>query len=292
MKLNLFIKKNSDKILLGTGLVGLGVGIVMACKATLKVAETTSNYDSGRAFLENNKQAELEAYQTIENEEEAKAEIERTLKEYKKKERELVLATAGMCIKYYIPAVFVIGGSVGCILGSHNILTKRNAALSAAYATVDQAFKDYRKKVIEKYGEDVDAEVKDGVKAKKLKEGETEKTYTVINEQMPSMYALYFDESNPYWEGAEKYNDNFLQARLVMFQQRLDSKGCLFLNEVRELLGFDLYKPGQIVGWVKKNDPNAEQKSIMSIKKIYQKDRKDPIYLLDFDVDGNVLDLI
>ena len=47
----------------------------------------------------------------------------------------------------------------------HNIISKRYVAMSAAYASADKSFKEYRKRVIDRFGEDTDTELRYGVKA-------------------------------------------------------------------------------------------------------------------------------
>lgn len=50
--------------------------------------------------------------------------------------------------------------SITSILASNNILRKRNVALTAAYATLDKCFKEYRGNVVERFGEQVDRELR------------------------------------------------------------------------------------------------------------------------------------
>ena len=70
--------------------------------------------------------------------------------------------------KLYGPSVILGALSITSILASNNILRKRNVALSAAYAAIDKGFKEYRSRVIERFGEEVDRELKYNLKAKRL----------------------------------------------------------------------------------------------------------------------------
>ena len=73
--------------------------------------------------------------------------------------------TAMKIAKLYAPAVILGSASLGCLLASNDILRKRNAALSAAYMTVDKSFKEYRSRVAERFGEEVEKEIRYNIKA-------------------------------------------------------------------------------------------------------------------------------
>ena len=54
--------------------------------------------------------------------------------------------------KEYVPAGIAGVLSVGCIIGSNAVNTKRNAALAAVCALSEKAFREYQSKVIETIG--------------------------------------------------------------------------------------------------------------------------------------------
>ena len=54
------------------------------------------------------------------------------------------------------------GLSIAALTRSHNILTKRNAALTAAYGALEKGFSEYRARVVEKYGEEEDRDFRYG----------------------------------------------------------------------------------------------------------------------------------
>ena len=148
------LKKHSPEILVVAGVIGVVTSAVMACKATTKVNE----------ILDKTKE-DVEAIHKCEEDESMK---EQYSSEDAKKDLTIVYAQTGVKFaKLYGPSVVLGALSITSILASNNILRKRNVALGAAYAAIDKGFKEYRNRVIERFGEEVDRELKYNLKAKK-----------------------------------------------------------------------------------------------------------------------------
>ena len=108
-------------------------------------------------------------------------------------------------IKLYGPSVALGMASLGCMISSNRILNKRNAALAAAYAAVDRSFKEYRGRVVERFGKQMDRELRYNIKAQEIeetivdengKETVTKKTVEAMDPNNYSQYAIVFDDSN------------------------------------------------------------------------------------------------
>lgn len=156
------LKKHSPEILVMAGIAGTVVSAVLACKATTKVAEildeTKGTLDTIHEGMETGA-INGQEYTTEDG----------------KKDTVVVYAQTGMKLaKLYAPAIILGTLSITSILASNNILRKRNVALGAAYAAIDKSFKEYRGRVIERFGEQVDTELKYGIKAKKFEEIEVD----------------------------------------------------------------------------------------------------------------------
>ena len=169
------IKKYSPEILVVAGVVGTVASAVMACKATTKVSdileETKDKVDKIHETVER-----VEAGEVIECEDK-NGNVSTYEVEDGKKDLAIVYIQTGLKFaKLYAPAVALGVLSIGCIVKSNDILRKRNVALAAAYATVDKGFKEYRERVVERFGETVDRELKYNVKAEEVKE-------TVVDEE-------------------------------------------------------------------------------------------------------------
>lgn len=283
----LVLKKNSPDILIVAGAVGVVASVVLACKATLKVDEIKKERQSKLDEIEEcRKEVSDEAYS----------------EEDMKNDQMIVnLRSAGKLIKTYAPSAITLGVSLGLIFKAHGILKARNAAIGAAYAAIDSAFKKYRERTVAKFGEAVDRELRYGLKEEELqvKEGnETVNKKVVTADISPkySDYARVFDESSRRWKKSSEYNFMFLRDAQEHFNDLLNSRGHLFLNEVYDYLDFPRSEAGQFVGWLKDGggdckvdiglfDPNNERSA--AFINGYERN-----IILDFNVDGIIYDKI
>ena len=253
-KAGLKLKKHSPEILVVGGVVGLVASGVMACKATTKLS----------AILDDSKE-QIELFDKVAaNPEMVKEEY--TVEDAEKDKKIVRVQTAVKVAKLYAPAVAVGVVSIGAIFASNNIMRKRNVALGAAYATVDRAFKDYRNRVVDRFGEELDKELRYNLKTKEVKEtveDENGKKKTVkrnikyMDSPMPSEFAVIYDDGCAGWTKDPEDNKIFLIQQQRYANERLKRRGYLSLNEVYELLGFPSTKAGQVVGWLYDcKDPN------------------------------------
>ena len=281
-KVALSAKRYSPELLLVGGLVAGAAGIVLACKASMTVPDILEEHN-----------------ETIENIPTVDDEGNRDAKEV----TPVYLHTAGQMMKVYAPAFLLEAFSVGCILTSHGIMKKRNLALAVSLNGVSKAFKDYRKRVVDEIGAEMDQKFAYGTekkvtsvveKDKKGRDHTLEKEFDGVNgdgAMQYSEYAKIFDESNPNWEKATGLNVNFLIARQAQANDMLRAKGHLFLNDVYKLLGYPETMVGQMAGWIY-DDQNPVGDNYVdfgfsdnsAFVNCY-----DPSTWLDFNVDGDIL---
>ena len=253
-KAGLKLKKHSPEILVVGGVVGLVASGVMACKATTKLS----------AILDDSKE-QIELFDKVAANPEMVNE-EYTVEDAEKDKKIVKVQTAVKVAKLYAPSIAVGVVSIGAIFASNNIMRKRNVALGAAYATVDRAFKDYRNRVVDRFGEELDKELRYNLKTKEVKEtveDENGKKKTVkrnikyMDSAMPSEFAVIYDDGCAGWTKDPEDNKFFLIQQQRYANERLKRRGYLSLNEVYELLGFPSTKAGQVVGWLYDcKDPN------------------------------------
>lgn len=295
-KVGFQLQKKSPELLVGVGIIGVVASAVLACKATTKISsvldETKETVDKIHEVLEDETKAEQYSH------------------EDGKKDLTITYVHTGIKLaKLYAPAAILGAMSITSILASHRILKKRNVALAAAYAAVDQSFKDYRKRVFERFGERVEKELRYNIKATEIeetivdekgKEKTVKKTVDVVdgNPAQYSPYAKTFDSTNDDWMDDPERNFFLLKARQSQANDMLKARGHLFLNEVYDLLGLERTKIGAVVGWVYDPEkPFGDNFVDFGLFNIYREKGGsyagfESAVMLDFNVAGEILDLI
>lgn len=275
----LVLQKYSPQILTGLGIVS-GVGsTVLACKATLKLEDTL---------------------------EKAEKRIKAVPAEDQKELTKAYIRNGAEIAKLYAPAASLGVLSITCALGGQKIMHSRNVALAAAYKLAEEAFTEYRHRVIDAYGEDTDRMFKYGLKKETVtvvEEGEDGKKKKVkrdidvpIDPSKISQYARFFDEGCKNWDKNPEYNMFFLKSSQNYMNDLLRSRGHVFLNEVYEHLGLPHSQAGAVVGWVMSKDGDNFIDYGLYDDTI-EKTRDfvngyENVILLDFNVDGVIWNLI
>lgn len=288
-KLVLQLRKHSPEILVGAGVIGAVTSTVLACKATTKLEgileESKNKLDTIKGYVEENGYSE------------------KYTEEDKKKDITIVYAQTGLSlVKLYAPAVALGALSLTSILYSHRILTTRNAALGAAYSAVSKGFKEYRERVIDRFGEELDRELKYNIQTKEVEEtvanedgSETtvKKTINVVNPNNMSPFARCFDETCPMWTRDYEHNRYFLEMQQKAANDILQRRGWIFLNEVYAMLGFDKTPMGHEVGWYYDADGSRDCDNFVDFgmydandenKRLFINGKEKAIWL-DFNVD-------
>lgn len=290
-------KKHSPEILIVTGCISMVASTVLACRATTKV----------NTVLDKTKKDISRIHETAEK----KHLPDGTLYTEEDKKKDLTIAYAKTGVEFaklYAPAIGVGALGLTCTLSAFGILHKRNVGLAAAFAAVDTSFKEYRGRVVERFGKELDHELRYNIKAKEVEEivvdenGEQKvekKTVNVANPGKGSMYARFFDETSDCWEKNAEYNRLFLIQTQNYMNDKLKRQGHLFLNEVHDALGLTRTQYGNVVGWVyNEKNPVGDNYVDFGIFDIHDETKRHFVngyersILLDFNVDGNVLELL
>lgn len=208
-------KRSASTILTIIGGVGVVVTTIMAVKATPK------------------------ALKKIEEAEEIKGEELTTME---------IVKTAG---PVYIPSILIGASTIACVFGA-NVLNKRQqAALMSAYALVDNAYKDYKRKNIELYGEESHHNILDALAVEKAKEvGITaDSVFTscsLIDHESCGEPVLFYDE----W--SKRYFTSTIERvmdAVYHYNRNFTLRGYAMLNELYEFLGLEETEYGDTVGW-------------------------------------------
>lgn len=295
-KTKFWTKQHSPEILISAGVVGVVASAVMACVATTKVKKVVN--DGKDEIADIHAKVESDSKEIVVDD-----------KETKKALTSAYLRTGFKVAKLYAPSVILGSLSITSIITSNHILRERNMAIAAAYAVVDKGFKNYRANVVERYGEDVDKELRYGIKTEKITEksinpetGKEEKVkkeikLTTLDPNEYSDYARFYDCGNKGWTKDPEYNLMFLKAQQSYANDKLKAQGYLFLNDVYDLLGIPRSKAGQVVGWIyDENNPVGDNYVDFNIYNAQREGARDFVngcertILLDFNVDGPILD--
>lgn len=278
------LQKHSPELLVATGIASGVAGAVVACRATLKVEEVLK-----------------EKKELLDKVKDVRADKELSKKYSDEDERKDIVSiyakTGFKLIKLYAPALLLGTLSISCILGSHNILRKRNLALASAYASISTSFNEYRKRMAEAFGKDKELELRHNIKdiTRVNPETDKEENIRIIGEEKEySDYARYFDESNPnFSKNSQDYNHMFLKSQQAYANNLLQAKGYLYLNDVYDLLGMSRTKAGQVIGWkYDKKKPIGDNYVDFGIYDnncfLDKSNHLAQTVILDFNVDGNI----
>lgn len=279
----LVLGKHAPSILFGAGVAGFVGTVALAIKATPKM----------EAILTETEERIEKSNLTRQNHGEHYSELDR------KKDHTTVYVQCFVKIaKVYAPTVIVGVLSIAALGGSHRILTRRNASLGAAYMALQEGFNKYRERVVAELGDEKDREFKFGVKytefAEDTENGTTTVTVKHFDPNGRSPYSVIFDEFNPNYTRNPDSNWDFLCNVEDYMNARLLRRGYVFLNEVRNALGFEDVPEGQIVGWLLKNDVTKSDGCIRLGHKEADDFFRGPnkSVMLDFNVDGPIYHLI
>lgn len=294
------LKKASPTIMIVGAAIGGVTATVLACKATIKAQDILTEHNAQVESIHTTKQ-QIESETYTEN-------------DYKSDITATYVKTGLKLAKVYAPAVTLGAVSLGCMFGSHHIMSKRNASLTAAYIALDKAFEEYKSRVSDRFGSRVQEELEHNIKAVELESKrtneqgveETIKEYKDIAMQHTSPYTCIFDETVDTWQPDNMLNRNYLFLMEQAANKRLRTQGHLFLNDVLASLGthggVTLKTPeGQIVGWIyDPNDPTRQNHVDFGVTNYVKGDEAlnsfinggERSVMLRFNCDGPIIDKI
>lgn len=210
--MNKFLRKASPTILTGLGVIGVVCTSVLSVRATPKALA-----------LIKVKKDELETDKLTPQE---------------------LIETTWKC---YIPPALVGVSTIACIIGI-GVLDRRNqAALTSAYAMLNESYKQYRQAAKKVYGEDADNKIHAEM-AKDAQVASYDWGYQVYNMDMDpeSEQLLFYDLTS------RKYFTTTMAAVLnaqYHVNRNLSIRGDCSLNEYLSFLGVEGIDKGDELGW-------------------------------------------
>lgn len=289
--IGLALKKHSPELLAVASGVGTLAAVVLACKATTKAG----------AILEEHK-AQIEQIHEVKDNEEYSEEY--TDKDYKKDLTLVYSKTIVKLGKLYGPAILSTVGAILCLFAAVSILKKRNAALASTCAALLSSFSNYRQRVKDRFGEDVEWEIANDIHEVEetyvetdKKGNEKEKTKKVkLPGGLASPFAFVFDPSNPNWTGDRDIDLCWLTAQQRYQNDLLRAEKLRFNNEIWYDMQFPRTQEGAMMGFVYcKNNPNGDNEIDFGIRKDSKNfldwySGKNDFLILELNSDGYVYD--
>ena len=290
-------KAHAPEIMIGASILTGAAALYFTARGTLKLEEILDDHNDRVDPIKE----DLDALYLKEDVEET------SIKECKKDLVKEYAKTTGKIALAYAPALALAGSSAVLSISAHGIMKKRVATALAALESVSAGFEAYRQRVRDRYGAEIDQEILTGKHQEtvaieqKDKKGNTKMVDKKIDvvDGLTSPYARYFDNKNEsFWctssnDGSGRaYNEEFLRTQEQVANLKLRTQGYLFLNDVYECLGFEQTPEGQLVGWLDRTE-NGDGYVSFNVSKVSEGvNENDDIWLLDFNVDGQIFDRI
>lgn len=275
----LLLSKHSPRLMFVGGLAGAVTATVFACRATLKLNDELSILHDNVRYVK-----------TLPGRDE--------LPEYGEREyhRDMAIVySKGILsiLKLYGPTIIIGGSAIALLTSSHVTLSKRNAELTATLSALTTFMNEYRERVRKEVGEERELELYHDIREEEVEINGKKEIRKVGDPSKLSPYARFFDEYAEEWSKEPGRNKIFLECQQRYFNQLLRVRGHVFLNEVYDNLGIERSKAGNIVGWVigGEGDNYIDFHIYETNNRMFVHENERSI-LLDFNVDGAILDLI
>lgn len=304
-KMKFLAKKHSPEIWLGAGVVMIIGGVVYACQKSRQIDYMVDTYIDEKMLIRDERNEAVAAAipdgidpdaVVVDDAEDADEQKAIALAD-KNEKKELFKLRCEYAIEYarmYAPAVIMIGGGLSMVIYGHRILNKRNAALISAYATLEQAFNEYRDRIRIRYGEGVEDDIYHAREYKEMtsmieEDGKKKKIKDLVPVvgEVVGPYSFFFDEESTEWFKSFESNRTFLLATMNMANDKLHRDGFLLINTVLEMLGKKQTSTGAICGWL---DNDEEGDTFVDFGII--PDEENNRFLLNLNCQGMVYDKI
>ena len=146
----------------------------------------------------------------------------------------------------YIPSVVIGASTIACIFGANILNKQQQAALTSAYALVDNAYKEYRAKVRELLGEETDIQIRDAIIKDKVQEDWHSYAPGLNSLDLSDDKQLFYDEIGDRY--FEKNPGDVFSAEYHL-NRNFTLRGFTNVNEFYMFLGLEETEAGETLGW-------------------------------------------
>lgn len=246
----MLIRKHAPHILIASGIISMGAGVVSAAVET-SAANENEDLDT-----------HLKAWSAI------TSETVPDRKVYISAKGVLGAKIAKNFLFAYRKTILFTACGGALIVSGHAIQTRRYTGLLAAYSAVDRAFKNYKSGVAEVFGSEGVKKMQKWVNEKSQEDIAPEEAGDVppivkdledlkamgikphrIDVEGLSPYARVYGPGCEDWEGSKEHDELMLSTTQAYFNDRLVARGHVFLNEVYDAFGISRTPAGAVVGW-------------------------------------------
>lgn len=261
-KVGLTVTKRKADILFWGGITCIAGGTVTAIVKSSKAGECMDAFDRGIKRIH----TDIERAEKSEDPEDfypAKQRQEDTIVVYK----HMIKTMA----KIYLPVILLEGFGIALLCKSHTILTKQNASLAASCAAISKSFAEYRKRVRDRFGPDVENDIYNGYITTTYKELETsengvttekEVTKEAYNPLSPFAFMIGRHKDDNPWNWTDPYMilseienmQRLLNMKLASKNMIGNARPFITMNEIAERFGID-QRP-EWATWVVYKDPD------------------------------------
>lgn len=175
----------------------------------------------------------------------------------KKHEKEETVEKIKAVTPAYLPAILSGAATVICIFGIGTLNRKQLASLTGAYGLVTKRYQDYKKKVIEKFGEEAHKNILDDLEIEHVKPEHTLYTTGLISSSSLD-YGIEDEVERLFYDCySERYFTSTI-SKVIQAQYHLNRNfmlaGSVSLNDFYEFLGIEKTEFGDRVGWAIDDD--------------------------------------
>lgn len=253
-KTKLSLIKNSPSIAIGAGVAGLLGAVYLSGKAAIKTQDIIAEH---REEIKNEDEAYEKVIVTRKDKPEAYPEI--TEQTHNTAKLSIHMETGLKVLKAYGPTLALAGLSIVSIVYGRNVFQKRLASLAAALQVTTATLERYRSVVAEEHGEEQEQELFKSATKKHLERmanqiDSFEDVHDARHNVSRTAFARWFDQSNAMWTNQPGENRFLISSAQNYFNDILNRRGYVFLNEIYTHLGFQPVPEGQTMGWIRNED--------------------------------------
>lgn len=296
-------KEHSPEILAAVSSVASVGAVIFAVKSGTKAGEVLEEHQK--------KLDEVHTVVKAAEEAEDQTEWDYSSDDEKKDLAKIYVSTGLKMAKTYAPTIILESIALACNFGGAYTSRKKINSLIATATVMQGMHEAYRQNVIERFGKDVDEELRYGLKTKVKDyisgDGQEVKSENIkIMDKKPDDkqdISRIFDETSEFYIRDAYSNRQFIKSIEQWANRELRKRGFLFLNDVYVKLGFAPTEYGHDAGWVYKDkttDDVRKHHNYVEIKMIdvFGNPAKEfemgvePSVILDFNIDGVIKDEI